>query len=695
MRSIRSQRSAARQGGIALLLVVFAVGMATILCVSFLSAQSTVTQIAENIEHQTQARFIAESGMKIAIKEITGNTTWRDDYANGDWITDSSLHGGTFTVTVEDGTDTDGDGVVEGDGDLTNDANEPATITVRGSFEGVTHLCRAVVTGSEEYTLEAETISVSDKVEVKEDGFIDSWDSSAGSYASSKGNNAVVTTNSTSKDKIKVKNNGVIGGDVFVGPKGKTGTVVQLEGSGTITGSQDKLLEKVTIPGVELPSLGASIGDYKYYGGIVNLSTNIRCNKFELSGNTILNVSGDVTVLVEKELKLKDSAQIRIGANSTLTIYIGTKKIKQKLEGSSTINADSNDPGRFFYYSASKEKLEVKKTAQVYGAFVMPSAELKIKDDGQVFGVLRGKKLKLEDDGQFHHDIVGKKVIAADVYIDLGGSDYGAAAADKIEIKGSGRVYSLSGKARISTNETYSGAIKVKESGIIDGAVDVYVGPEGTPGSTITVEDSGEVNGATGTLDHSVTIPDVSEPTIATLSSDIKVSSGKTIISSDMRVNNFWIWSSGIVEINGDVNIVVENEVWIGDSGELQIKGNGSLNLYLINDIDVHHEHLYIGGSAKVNTDRAKPDQLHIYTVDCHHAEFKGSSETYAHVIAPYDDVKIKDSGKLYGTVRAYKIKIEGSGELHLGGGTGEGQPETGEAVGAAAGVSVQWIENP
>ena len=97
------------------------------------------------MNRHTQARAIAESGLGMLISEIGSHHDWRTDHSNGVWASDQSLAGGLFTVSVEDGVDVDGDGVVDGDGDLSNSTDDPVTASAIATYQGVSHTINAAV----------------------------------------------------------------------------------------------------------------------------------------------------------------------------------------------------------------------------------------------------------------------------------------------------------------------------------------------------------------------------------------------------------------------------------------------------------------------------------------------------------------------------------------------------------------------
>ena len=139
------RRRRRRRRGVVLLLVIITVAIAVIVSFSFLGAQTTSIGIAQNVDRHTRARAIAESGLAMVISEIDGNLDWRTDHSNGVWASDQSFAGGTFTVSVEDGVDVDGDGVVDGDGDLSNSTDDPVTASAIATYQGVSHTISAAV----------------------------------------------------------------------------------------------------------------------------------------------------------------------------------------------------------------------------------------------------------------------------------------------------------------------------------------------------------------------------------------------------------------------------------------------------------------------------------------------------------------------------------------------------------------------
>ncbi|MEM9414199.1 MAG: LamG domain-containing protein [Planctomycetota bacterium] len=118
----------ARERGTAMLLVLLALSVASILALSFLRMQGPTMAVASNIDRHSKARAVAESGLEIAIGYVKDNPDWRTTRPHGAWVTDVPYEGGAFSIFATDA-----------DGDLSDDHSDPVLLSAVGSFEGVTH----------------------------------------------------------------------------------------------------------------------------------------------------------------------------------------------------------------------------------------------------------------------------------------------------------------------------------------------------------------------------------------------------------------------------------------------------------------------------------------------------------------------------------------------------------------------------
>lgn len=128
-----------RRRGVALMLAMVAVTIVMVLTMGFVLSQQTAINVSRNIQYHANARFIAESGLQMALDRVTSDTNWRTTYSNGVWVNGVSFGGGTLTIRGEDGTYSTATGAVTGDANLANSSSDPLTLTATGTYKGVTH----------------------------------------------------------------------------------------------------------------------------------------------------------------------------------------------------------------------------------------------------------------------------------------------------------------------------------------------------------------------------------------------------------------------------------------------------------------------------------------------------------------------------------------------------------------------------
>jgi len=135
--------------GVALLLVLIAAMVAFVISSAYLTGQATTITISQNAMNQAQARYVAESGLRIAAAYVQRTSTWRTDRVHGTWASNIAYGPDTFTIVGYDGADANGDGTItqpsEGDGNLSDDNSDLLTLVVTGSVSGATHIVRAVI----------------------------------------------------------------------------------------------------------------------------------------------------------------------------------------------------------------------------------------------------------------------------------------------------------------------------------------------------------------------------------------------------------------------------------------------------------------------------------------------------------------------------------------------------------------------
>ena len=410
MNPIRQHHAPTRIRGIAMLLVLFAVAIATVLSVSFLSAQSTTTGISANIQHHARARFIAESAMYMITRHLQEEEDWRTSYTDGTWASNQSLAGGTFTIVGHDGVDTDGDGDVDGDGSLSDDLEDPLTIIVTGTYEGRTHIIRAVLETLTEETVvagNANGVNVTGKVKLKNDARIDAFNSSTGTYAPATNSTALVTvaTNTTGNDQVELSNNAKIIGNVVIGVGGNVNNVVDLSNSASISGTKTAQTTPLTIPSIPtLSPMPSSSGSYTSpNSGSTTLNAgSYRYSSFTLKNSYIINISGNVTIYCDGKFEIDNTAEMRLNAGARLTIYADNFNFKN----SGKLNMTSPPkPSNLILYGYDSDDFSIDNSFQLAASILAPTSKLKMKNSARFFGNFFGKEIELDNSARFTQDL--------------------------------------------------------------------------------------------------------------------------------------------------------------------------------------------------------------------------------------------------------------------------------------------------
>ncbi|HBG28668.1 MAG: hypothetical protein A2Y10_12000 [Planctomycetes bacterium GWF2_41_51] len=229
----------------------------------------------------------------------------------------------------------------------------------------------------------------------------------------------------------------------------------------------------------------------------------------------------------------------------------------------------------------------------------------------------------------------------------------------------------ISHNAVVTSNAIGSDIITLYSGGRIYG--DAYIGPGGNPaigfstwGSTITGEE--------GTLDEAVDLPTPTAPTGHPFhgwhEGDFPSNDwlgGERILNSNHYFNSISIWSSYIT-INGNITVLLNNDLNIGSGRSIRIPPGSSLNLYVKGNCN-------IGGDINSFFDRL-PSNLKIYMIG-NNKSFStwGTGNVYALLDNPNGSVSLW-GGQFYGRIKAKylsggcKIHVDLDSNFGSGGGS-------------------------
>ncbi len=247
-------------------------------------------------------------------------------------------------------------------------------------------------------------IQVAGEIEIKSGSDVDSYDSGSGAYSSgSSGANAVMASNTTSSDKIKIE--GDVEGDVYCGVGGTPSSVIDLAG-GSISGTTDALSSALDTSRPSAPSgFPGSSGDRTISSnttiGTAGSGTQFTYGKLEIKEEETLTIRGDVEIKITDEMKLEEEARVVLDSGATLKLYIN-KKLDVSEEA--RINSDSSRTADLEVYLYGSDGEVVLGEESRFAGFLHVADKLELKEDSRFYGrMIVGDKLVV-DDADIHAD---------------------------------------------------------------------------------------------------------------------------------------------------------------------------------------------------------------------------------------------------------------------------------------------------
>lgn len=605
-----------------MLLVLIAVAAALILSSAYVLEQSTAVQVSSNIGAHAEARMAAESGLAMAVAYVRSDDNWRSDQVEGAWVQDHPFGGGTFTISAQDGQDLDGDGVVDGDGDLSDDWMDMLTLTAVGRCRGAQHTVRAVVPPFKRALMIVNDPDGLSSEDTDRYTLLREWGwrvrllrgkATSGEFDQAVENMHVVyfaahtVLESTVKDKLKVLSLPVVTG-------------------------HRKLVKEMKMAG----------GDSDVFGG----------------------TSVDV-------LKLTRTITDEIG-NETTEVY--THYITSPFPVGTLVICSALDDLLYL----DKPAVGTQGLASQVGS--PARAMLGILECGALMAdgrPARARRLALPWGGEnFAFQIGslnanGRALLARS--LDWAGSSWrgylpGIAVWDRIEIKDMALVdgfWSTSGPygggnvnadCTLSTNSVGDDDLKLS-GGVVNGHL--FVSPDADMSKVIDISGGAALTGVRRYLSLNVPIPTPEEPTdLGESLGDAVYTTGSHAIWTDKHFNKLTIRGDAIVHIKADLRILCDDDVRVEQGGQLVVDPFVQLTLYTKKLVEFED-------NARVNADFSRPAKLSLLLLKGE-LVLRNSAQVYA-MIQSYDgELEVNDEADLFGTFVGEKAKVQHSGAFHV-----------------------------
>ena len=358
-------------------------GSAILIALAILTILSTVAIMAVNQSndeidmsfnqlHEEQAFYIADAGLKMAIKELNNDNSWRAGFA------DKNFGEGVFSVTVSDSS-TD------------STLSDTILVTSTGWRDGTNTTVEASLVQTFK-TPFSYAMFARDGITLDRNTCTNSFNSDSGGYAAtmldSLGNIGSNGTVVSSKDIV-------FGGDIQVATPGGISLGVNNTVNGDTTSTADS---------VELDIIPSS--EYDWAKSVSPAPAGISGAGFSYNAATrdLVGGSGSQIILSGgtyyfNDITLGQGSQLMLVPGAEVTIYVNGNIVFNQL---STAN-DGGDPSDLIVYSRGS-LLQFDQGNLFYGAFYGPDAHIQYDQTTQVYGSLVGGTIKLDKGACFHYD---------------------------------------------------------------------------------------------------------------------------------------------------------------------------------------------------------------------------------------------------------------------------------------------------
>ena len=411
-----------RRRGIALLLVMIALCVGTILTAGFLASQGTSIGLARNEQNQAACRALAESGCEMGMWLVRNKIDWRSTMSPGSWLTNYPLGAGTVTVTATDGNN---------NGSFMTDPTQSVIFTSTATISGRSFTVVATMTPTGGGVPFSGGVFSNATATIQDNAYVDSYDSTQFPYVVSHGSNAVLWSNAIGPPSLNLITNGNLKGTLKINPSAVAGSAASLLAGDTFTPAAVAPAVEARTPGRVIVPNTTSFTDtqnpYTYGVSTTLATTNIIYNSFTLTGtfmsNTTCTINRSAVYYIRGNMSLDQYSNITVTNNSPVIFLIdGNLSLQGKLtvnsgsqlqmyfggnldiSGNAAAGNNTRTTSLQLLGTSTCGSVTIRNTASVSAAIMAPNASATIRDSAKLYGSVIAQQLLVRDSAQIHQD---------------------------------------------------------------------------------------------------------------------------------------------------------------------------------------------------------------------------------------------------------------------------------------------------
>ena len=234
---------------------------------------------------------------------------------------------------------------------------------------------------------------------------IDTYNSTKGAYGpGNSSSSACVSVNATGSNKITLWSNAILKGDAYIGPGGDPDRGIQTWSGSKITGIRGTLSEEVAMPTLSPPTGSPfddpPMGNCDNWGSMVTkIDSDRHYKRMGIWGSSKVQIEGHVTILLDKQLEITETAELEILPDSSLTLYT-----YKQLDIGSKLNVSTQDPSKLRIYMLGGGKyVALWGRAEIHALIQNPTGDLRLWNETQFYGTYLGRRF--EGNGGVHIDL--------------------------------------------------------------------------------------------------------------------------------------------------------------------------------------------------------------------------------------------------------------------------------------------------
>lgn len=233
---------------------------------------------------------------------------------------------------------------------------------------------------------------------------IDGYDSTFGTYGGANVNtSAIVATNATASQRWQMSGRSLVAAEARVGAGGNPSTVIATWDSSAISGVRSAQPVNQAIVGTAVPAgMPASSGAFNQSTS-QTINSNRRYSTFQLSGaNTVLTISGNITIQVDGQCLFNDGVTLQINPGSSLRLFVGgTLNILNQAR----INPNGPPSNVWIFHNGpSNQPITLNDQTRTFAHLRSANATFAAWNQAEFHGTIRAANVTIGDKASIHLD---------------------------------------------------------------------------------------------------------------------------------------------------------------------------------------------------------------------------------------------------------------------------------------------------